>query len=265
MGQRCPVPQRVRRSRDRHWARGHRGPHPRPERRDGRDPRASPRGPAGPHDLELRPSRRRAGRVGPDEGAAGGRARPPAGGEGVLPARRLRGLDRPGAVAGPRPGRHPAVHGRDDGRHHRTAPAADPPAAPGAARSADRPAEPDGVLRAPRRGAGRGRPRRDLLPRPRRVQGRQRHPRPRPGRRAPAGHRAAAHRCSRPRAPRRPDGRRRVRRPGRARRRQRADAPRRPHRARRQSGGLCCSTGTSSASRQAWAWCTPTADATRPS
>ena len=110
----------------------------------------------------------------------------------------------------------PLLHGGDDGEHHRAPPVADPPAAPGAARSPHGTAEPHPVLRAARgRAAGRD-PSGRLLPGSRRVQGRQRHARPRPRRPAAArGRPTARRRRGQRRAPGGPHGGRRVRRAGR--------------------------------------------------
>ena len=79
----------------------------------------------------------------------------PADGEVVLPGGRLRDLDRSRRLPGPRPGWAAALRRRDDGEHHRAPPAADAPAAPGTPRPPHRPAQPDHVLRAARRRAGR--------------------------------------------------------------------------------------------------------------
>ena len=143
----------------------------------------------------------------------------------VLPPRRLRGVDRPRALARPRPARRPAVPGRGDGERHRAAPPADPAAAPGAARPAHRPAQPHPVLRAARRRAARRDGAGRVLPRSRRVHRGQRHPRTRQGRRPPADRGAPPDRGARRPAPGGPHGRRRVRGPRRARRGRRHAAP----------------------------------------
>ena len=97
-------------------------------------------------------------------------------------------VDQPDGLPAAGRRRQPAVPAGPHGGHHRTPAAQPPPALRGDPRRAHRTAQPDAVLRAAGEGAGRRRRPavRPVLPRPGRLQDRQRQPRPR-GRRPAAG------------------------------------------------------------------------------